>query len=253
SDYTLPFRGIGMEAFEGDRNFQLFMVSPLMKNFDAVTYLKKHRKNPNMREGIMRIITDAAKGLQYLHHRDPPVVHSGMRGDNILITDSGGGVLGGFGLTKALQNNTGNDKIPPAVQTGQISSQRWMAPEMVIEDMAVLQTPSDVWGWAMAALEVGIWLFALSMILKALILQLISGLPPYYQHRHAHSVTFDIRTKIRPVRADYAEFEQYALKPDEMWALLERCWEIEPKNRPTIDEVIAELEKMMGKCGIKYD
>ncbi|KAG9091930.1 hypothetical protein FS749_016134, partial [Ceratobasidium sp. UAMH 11750] len=153
SDYTLPFYGIGMEAFEGERHFQLYMVSPLMKNFDAVTYLKQHKKNPGMKEGIMRIIIDAAKGLQYLHDRDPPVVHSGMRGDNILITDSGGGVLGGFGLTKALQNSTGNEKIPPAVMTGKTESQRWMAPEMFAEDTPVLQTPSDIWGWAMAALE----------------------------------------------------------------------------------------------------
>jgi hypothetical protein len=73
------------------------------------------------------------------------VVHSGMRGDNILITDSGGAMLGGFGLTKvrtiqgsrimhsvtggglkALQSSTGNDKIPPAVMTGKSESQRWM-------------------------------------------------------------------------------------------------------------------------------
>ncbi|KAG9119338.1 hypothetical protein FRC07_005685 [Ceratobasidium sp. 392] len=36
SDYTLPFDGIGMEASEGDEHFQLYMASPLMKNFDAV-------------------------------------------------------------------------------------------------------------------------------------------------------------------------------------------------------------------------
>ncbi|KAG8722698.1 hypothetical protein FRC09_005829 [Ceratobasidium sp. 395] len=226
SDYTLPFYGIGMEAFEGDRHFQLYMVSPLMKNFDAVTYLKQHKKNLGMKEGIMRIITDAAKGLQYLHDREPPVVHSGMRGDNILITDSGGAVLGGFGLTKALQNSTGNEKIPPAVMTGKTESQRWMAPEMFAEDSPVLQTPSDVWGWAMAALE------------------LISGLPPYYQNKQPHTVMLDIRMNKRPQRAKHADFEKYALKPDEMWALLERCWAIEPADRPTIDEVVIELKKM---------
>jgi serine/threonine protein kinase len=47
---------------------------------------------------------DTTKGLQYLHDRDPPVVHSGMRGDNILITDSGGAILAGFGLTKVSTN-----------------------------------------------------------------------------------------------------------------------------------------------------
>ncbi|KAG8740929.1 hypothetical protein FRC10_003544 [Ceratobasidium sp. 414] len=99
SDYTLPFHGIGMEALD-DGGFQLYMVAPLMKNLDAVTYLKQHQSDPSIKSDILRIITDAARGLQYLHGKEPPVVHSGMQGSNILITDSGGGILGGFGLTK---------------------------------------------------------------------------------------------------------------------------------------------------------
>ncbi|KAG9083674.1 hypothetical protein FRC06_004421 [Ceratobasidium sp. 370] len=225
SEYTLTFYGIGMESFQGDQNFQLYMVSPLMKNLDAVTYLKQHKNNPGMKEGIMRIITDAAKGLQYLHNREPPVVHSGIRGDNILVTDSGGGILGGFGSTKALEAGT-NPTTPPTVMTGDPDSQRWMAPEMFAEDLPVLRTASDVWGWAMAALE------------------LISGLVPYYEHKKSHTVMFDVRGNKRPTRAKHADFENYALKPDEMWALLGRCWEFEPEKRPTIDEVLVELKKM---------
>ncbi|CAE6459311.1 unnamed protein product, partial [Rhizoctonia solani] len=94
SDYTLPFHGIGMEAFEGTEHFQLYMVSPLMKNFNAMTYLRKYRKNVGTRKNILRIITDAALGLQYLHNCRPYVAHSDMKGDNILTTDSGGAVLG---------------------------------------------------------------------------------------------------------------------------------------------------------------
>ncbi|KAG8739709.1 hypothetical protein FRC10_005251 [Ceratobasidium sp. 414] len=238
SDYTLPFYGIGMEAFEGERHFQLYMVSPLMRNFDAVTYLRQHKESPGMKGEIMRIITDAAKGLQYLHNRNPPFVHSGMRGDNILITDSGGGILGGFGLTrpdlcvKALQDRTSTDRIPHVI-AGKTDPQRWAAPETFEEDTPVLRTASDVWGWAMVALE------------------LISGRPPYYQTRHPHTIMLDIRLNKRPIRAKHADFEQYALKPDEMWAMLERCWEFEPEKRPTIDEVLVELEKMAGSFGAR--
>ncbi|KAG9087329.1 hypothetical protein FRC06_002596 [Ceratobasidium sp. 370] len=126
SDYTLPFHGIGMEAL-GDGGFQLYMVSPLMKNLDAVTYLKQHRSDPSIKSDILRIITDAARGLQYLHDKDPPVVHSGMQGGNVLVTDSGGGVLGGFGLTKALQKKVPGEKLPTAVMTGLTEAQRYMA------------------------------------------------------------------------------------------------------------------------------
>ncbi|KAG8726675.1 hypothetical protein FRC12_023186 [Ceratobasidium sp. 428] len=54
----------------------------------------------------------------------------------------------------------------------------------------------------------------------------------------------DICLNKRPLRADHADFEKYALKPDEVWALLEKCWAIEPEDRPTIGEVVIELEKM---------
>ncbi|CAE6432436.1 unnamed protein product [Rhizoctonia solani] len=151
SEYTLQFYGIGMEPLEMSDHFQLYMVSPLMKNFDAMTYLKQYRRNAGMKKSILRIITDAALGLQYLHNRHPPVVHSGMRGDNILITDSGGAILGGFGLTKALES-VENSELPPAVMTGKTDSQRWMAPEL-FEEVPILETPCDVWGWAMASLE----------------------------------------------------------------------------------------------------
>ncbi|KAG8686317.1 hypothetical protein FRC11_009133 [Ceratobasidium sp. 423] len=200
------------------------MVSPLMKNFDAMTYLKQYRNNPEMKKNILRIITDAARGLDYLHNRDPPVVHSGMKGDNVLITDSGGAVLGGFGLTKALESDQ-NSGLPPAVMTGKTEAQRWMAPEMFADDPPVLATPCDVWGWAMTALEI------------------VSGSIPYRQHKQAMTVMVKV-TQGPPKRQDYPEFNKYAYKPDEMWNLLEKCWKLEPRDRPEMDEVVSDLKKI---------
>ncbi|KAL5638190.1 hypothetical protein ACGC1H_005030 [Rhizoctonia solani] len=231
SDFTLPFYGIGMESFEGDNHFQLYMVSPLMKNFDAMTFLKQYRGHQGMKRNILRIITDAAMGLQYLHNRNPPVVHSGMRGDNILITDSEGGILGGFGLTKALES-VGNNKIPPAVMTGKTESQRWMAPEMFVDDPP-LETPCDVWGWAMAALEI------------------VSGSIPYHTHKQAMTIILQIG-RGPPRREHHPKFEEYAYRPDEMWELLQKCWAMEPNDRPTIDEVVLRLKQIakMTEAGV---
>ncbi|KAF8601635.1 kinase-like protein [Ceratobasidium sp. AG-I] len=232
SDYTLPFYGIGMEAYaEAEANhFQLYMVSPLMKNYDAVTYLKQYRTNAGINRNIMRIITDATRGLQYLHNREPPVVHSGMRGSNILVTDSGGGILGGFGLTKALRSRVENkgEKIPPAVLTGKTESQRWMAPELFECDLPELRTSCDIWGWAMATLE------------------LVSGKVPYFNYKKPHLLAFVIAKGDIPNRKDYVEFDKYALRPDELWTLLEKCWTVEPTDRPTIDDVLVELERIKG-------
>ncbi|CAE6454969.1 unnamed protein product [Rhizoctonia solani] len=223
SDFLLPFYGIGMESFEQNGHFQLYMVSPLMGNFDAMTYLNKYRRSIGAKKNILRIITDAAMGLQYLHNRRPPVVHSGMQGENILITDSGGAVLGGFGLTKALES-VENSKLPPAVMTGRIESQRWLAPEMFVDDPP-LETPCDVWGWAMASLEV------------------VSGSIPYHMHKQAMNIMLKV-TEAPPRRKDYLGFDKYAYKPDEMWALLEKCWAKEPSNRPTMDQIVTKLKEI---------
>ncbi|CAE7191127.1 unnamed protein product [Rhizoctonia solani] len=229
-DYTLQFYGIGMEPLERNNHFQLYMVSPLMKNYDAITYLKQYRKNTGMNKNILRIITDAARGLQYLHNRHPPVVHSGMRGDNILITDSGGAILGGFGLTKALESEE-NSGLPPAVMTGKTESQRWLAPEM-FEEEPVLKTPCDLWGWAMAALEI------------------VSGSIPYHRHKQAMTVMLKI-AKGPPPRGDYPDFNTYAYRPEEMWELLMECWRADPEERPSMDEVVTRLEQIakMPKVG----
>jgi hypothetical protein len=74
--------------------------------------------------------------------------------------------------------------------------------------------------------------------------QLISGLVPYYHNKQPHTVMLDIRMNKKPRRAKYADFEKYALQPDQMWVLLERCWEVEPEDRLTIDEVLVELERI---------
>ncbi|CAE6442169.1 unnamed protein product [Rhizoctonia solani] len=187
SEYTLPFYGIGMEPLERADHFQLYMVSPLMKNYDAMAYLKQYRRNAGMKKNILRIITDAARGL------------------------------------KALESEE-NSKLPPAVMTGKTESQRWMAPEM-LEDDPILKTPCDVWGWAMTALEI------------------VSGSIPYYKYKQPMAIVRNVMAG-PPKREDYPEFNTYAHRPNEMWELLLACWNMEPKERPDMDDVLAKLKKI---------
>ncbi|QRW20633.1 Serine/threonine-protein kinase [Rhizoctonia solani] len=216
SDYTLPFYGIGMEAFEGTEHFQLYMVSPLMKNFDAMTYLRKYRKNAGAKKNILRIVTDAALGLQYLHNRHPPA----WRGHAWrLWVDQGKDLNRRFAL-----ENVENSGLPGTVMTGKTEAQRWMAPELFAEE-PVLETPCDVWGWAMATLEI------------------VSGSVPYYKHKQAITVMNKVMQG-PPTRADHLEFNTYAYRPTEMWGLLEKCWKQNPEDRLSMDEVVIELKKI---------
>ncbi|CAE6439102.1 unnamed protein product, partial [Rhizoctonia solani] len=143
--------------------------------------------------------------------------------ENILIADSGGAVLGGFRLTKALES-VENSKLLPVVMTGRIESQRWLAPDMFV-DNPPLETPCDVWGWAMGSLEV------------------VSGSLLYHMHKQAMNIMLKV-TEAPPRRKDYPRFDKYAYKPDEMWALLEKCWAKEPSNRPTMGEIVMRIKEI---------
>ncbi|CAE6532947.1 unnamed protein product, partial [Rhizoctonia solani] len=240
SDYTLRFYGIGMELFDKDVRFQLYMLSPWMKNSDAITFLKQRRNNQGMKKNMLRIITDAAMGLQCLHNQHPPVVHCGMRGDNIMITDTECGVLGGFGLTKTLES-LANDKALPADMTWETECQRWMAPEMFV-DHHPRGTPCDIWGWAMTALEASS-MYPFDDAQTHGVLQVISGLIPYHMYKRAMTIIVQI-SKGSPRREHHLKWEEYAYRPDEMWDLLEECWAMEPQNRPNIDEVVERLKQI---------
>ncbi|CAE6443880.1 unnamed protein product, partial [Rhizoctonia solani] len=226
SKYILRFKGIGMEPITKDGHFQLYMVSPWMPNSDAMTYLAPYRDASGMKKGILRIeslVIDAAMGLKYLHESN--IVHSGMCGSNVLISDSGGGVLGGLGLAKVGLKNSVDPK-KPVVMTGKPASYRWQAPELIKVDDAVLTTHSDIWGWAMATLEI------------------VSGREPFCKLRGEGPVIGGICEGQTPQKADYPEFIRYAYQPVEMWDLLEECWSQKPADRPTIDKVVKRLHEI---------
>ena len=103
------------------------------------------------------------------------------------------------------------------VMGGKIAT-RWSSPE--VSERRKFSEKSDVWAWAITAWEV-----------------LTGGRLPF--HRTADDETV----------AEYIETGQTAAKlgqpdgcNDELWALLLRCWEKKPANRPTFERLGAALE-----------
>ncbi|KAG8714537.1 hypothetical protein FRC11_008092 [Ceratobasidium sp. 423] len=169
-------------------------------------------------------VRDTALGLKYLHQMDEPCTHGSLRGENVLVKMDEGieqGCLNGFALTKKQVRNE-----PPIELTGEDGICRWKAPEILDSPSAnpPLEPSSDIWSWAMT------------------VLQLYSGLLPYYQHTKNQKICDEIRLGRTPKREDYLDFDKYAPLPDKTWALLQKCWNKEPEERPTIQEVVDELD-----------
>ncbi|KAG8775956.1 hypothetical protein FRC12_001173 [Ceratobasidium sp. 428] len=217
----LPCYGIGMQVTKGSGDsssvkFQFYLVSPFMRYGDAVQFINQRRRDKAYVD-ILRIIRQAAEGIQYLHGRAEPCVHAGMRGENVLIKDNGTACINGFGLTKVFSKTQTIQVTEPKVRWA------WMAPELFNSSHSL--TPScDIWSWAMTALE------------------LISGQKPYYNIRPDYEVPNAIRGGQKPVESDYPAFREFSPQPDMMWALFEKCWSMKPEDRPTIGQVIEELD-----------
>ncbi|QRW12942.1 Serine/threonine-protein kinase [Ceratobasidium sp. AG-Ba] len=204
----------------GDDRIQFYMVSPFLRHGNANDYIRKKRK-ANLPIDVLQIIKQAALGIQYLHNRDEPCVHASMRGENILIKEDGTACINGFGLTKALPRNAKKIEM-----TEEKSPYRWMAPELIKHpDNPTLKPSCDVWSWAMTCLE------------------LMSGLKPYHKFKELDGAD-KIVAGCLPKESDYPEFRQHCPQPDMMWELLQRCWNMDPEKRPTIHQVIDELESI---------
>ncbi|CAE6485878.1 unnamed protein product [Rhizoctonia solani] len=239
SKYILPFLGMGVEITQarerGVRDyFQIYFVSPWVPDGDAVNFIRNAHEQ-GVHVDVAKIVCDTALGLKYLHQMEEPCIHASLRGENVLIRMDEGveqGCLNGFALTKRQIRSE-----PPIELTGEDGVCRWKAPEILdsASDNPPLEPSSDIWSWAMTAL------------------QLYSGLVPYYQYQKNQRICDQIWSGRIPKREDYPDFDKYAPLPDKTWALLVRCWNKEPEDRPTIQDVVDELDRINAEANTGSD
>ncbi|KDQ08166.1 hypothetical protein BOTBODRAFT_38152 [Botryobasidium botryosum FD-172 SS1] len=181
-----------------------YLVSPWLKNGSAPRYLGK---NPDADR--LKFCLEMAYGLRYLHTLQDPIIHGCLQGSNVLISDDITAMLADFGLSKVLGSQF-------TQSNGQEAAYRWMAPEIQNQD---LTQACDIYSWAMTSLE------------------LLSGKVPF------HTTKLPGQVLLKVVRGEHPSRSEYDCTIDDrMWALFERCWSSDPKARPTIQEVISEVE-----------
>ncbi|KAG8849398.1 hypothetical protein FRB96_000840 [Tulasnella sp. 330] len=177
---------------------------------DAMRYIQFH---PDANR--MQLVHGAAKGLQYLH--SVGIQHDALQGSNVLVDDQGNAVLSDFSITKT------PDQDAVMTRTGSGPSLRWSAPETVNDQILSIQ--ADVYSWAMTALEI------------------VSGLEPYHGTISNRQLMNAIRENRLPQRDDYTTAATVLLD-DRLWKLLLSCWEGDPDKRPTMDQVVEQLDAM---------
>ncbi|KAG8920987.1 hypothetical protein FRC02_000519 [Tulasnella sp. 418] len=142
--------------------------------------------------------------------------------NKILVANEGHAMLAGFGLSKLLKEDE------PTFYTqsdGPVSEFRYQPPEVM--GGHPLSTSSDVYSWAMCALEI------------------MTGHPPYYYIKPVGRLIKAINEHKFPEKSSYPSpiTESYA----GLWELFERCCDGDPNQRPSITQVLQNLEEIKAR------
>ncbi|KXN92513.1 Serine/threonine-protein kinase HT1 [Leucoagaricus sp. SymC.cos] len=214
---VLPFLGVFLDGQNSPP--QTCLVSPYMKNGNLRDYASRLPQKSRL-----PLILDVVNGLRYLH--DLGVVHGDLKGENVLISNEGRGLITDFG-TSHINTTT--------AATGSLSltTLRFSAPETVLGN----RTPTkkfDIWS------------------LGCLLYEVLSRRPPYYQYKSEVQIIAALTRKEMPKHpgsiddndAEKDEYgwdddieEDYDAIDDRAWSLIIKCCASEPEARPDIANV----------------
>ena len=145
---------------------------------------------------------------------------------NILIDENGHALLSDFGLLAIIPDTT---NIVSSNSFSQAGTHRWMSPELLYPERFGLEhclptEPSDCYALGMVVYEV------------------LSGKLPFHRHGR-YVVVAKVLEGERPERPRGVEGAWFS---DDIWSVLEHCWEPTPRDRPKTTDVLVCLEKVSG-------
>ncbi|CUA68727.1 Proto-oncogene tyrosine-protein kinase ROS [Rhizoctonia solani] len=187
---------------------KLAMVAPWMEYGSLLAYT-----DANPKADRCNLCTQIAEGLTYMHALG--VAHGDMKGDNVVVSKEGVVKITDFGCATMKREFPVTFTATESLQY----SVRWAAPEMFLEDGATT-FETDVYAFGMAGT----------------ILEVLSGDIPYKERGDLAVIQTVLVKKELPNRP-CACISPTSTRGDEVWNLMQRCWNMEPKLRPTMGEV----------------
>ncbi|KAJ7075996.1 hypothetical protein B0H15DRAFT_805837 [Mycena belliarum] len=182
---------------------QIFGVSP--SDADPLYLVNQFQPNGNVLRFLQQSPqTDRSKivpcGMQYLHAHG--VVHGSLKPTNVLVDADGTACVSDCGMVE--------------VQTSASPGHRYFSPEAW---KGTISRPSDVFAWAMVALEI------------------FTGKAPWGILSEEQIFHVVVRQDSRPDRPD----EDLGIT-DHIWGIMEECWHRESRLRPTFDILVQLLQ-----------
>lgn len=202
------------------------LVSPWYEKGNANEFIRGKSETSNLGSSCrvtaskrFQLWADVVEGVLHLHslHDDRSLVHGDLKPSNVLIDDDEHARICDFGLTRIILDTDEHSNLTTTtIHTG---TARYLAYELAVQDDQTRIDPTK---------ETDIW------ALGCLGLELVFLREPY--------ATCLKNTQI------YKAIEEGTSPPETVtikdtapefvlafWQLLEKCWDVDPQNRPTID------------------
>ena len=136
---------VKLEGFSIDpEDGSCYLVYEYIENGSLYSWLHENNKQEKLNwRTRLRIATDVANGLQYMHeHTRPQVVHKDIKSSNILLDGKMRAKIANFGLAKSGCN---------AITMHIVGTQGYMAPEYLTD--GIVSTRMDVFSFGVVLLE----------------------------------------------------------------------------------------------------
>ncbi|KAL0069402.1 hypothetical protein AAF712_003427 [Marasmius tenuissimus] len=168
---------------------------------------------------------------------------------NVLVNEQSHCLLADFGLATTVAESTTRAKSNTSEMKGSI---RWMAPELFSLNTSVPAMEGgkerinkfarDLYAFACTVLEVLSLVYIHCVFGHEFVEQVITGKPPFVEltdPKVMYEVMFNNARPSRPPSAIY-------WCPDNVWALIQRCWAQRSQDRPKASEVHGFLLKLVS-------
>ncbi|KAL3508172.1 hypothetical protein ACH5RR_033554 [Cinchona calisaya] len=160
---------------------------------------------------------DVARGMNYLHHCNPPIIHRDLKSSNLLVDKNWTVKVGDFGLSRLKRETYLTTK------TGKGTPQ-WMAPEVLRNEPS--DEKADIYSFGVI-----LWELATEKIpWDNLNSMQVIGAVGFMNQR------LDIPKDIDP-----------------QWvAIIESCWHSEPRSRPSSQDLVERFRDLQRKYAIQF-
>nr|ABG54348.1 flag-tagged protein kinase domain of putative mitogen-activated protein kinase kinase kinase [synthetic construct] len=194
---------------------RLCIVTEFLPRGSLFRLLQRNKSKLDLRRRI-HMASDIARGMNYLHHCSPPIIHRDLKSSNLLVDRNWTVKVADFGLSRI--------KHETYLTTNGRGTPQWMAPEVLRNEAA--DEKSDVYSFGVVLWE----LVTEKIPWENLNAMQVIGAVGFMNQRL--EVPKDV---------------------DPQWiALMESCWHSEPQCRPSFQELMDKLRELQRKYTIQF-